>query len=88
MSAKGGHNGEYKTYLRLAEDWYWEGMRKTVTELVRRCEVCQQKASHQQPAGLLQALPIPSQVWEEITMDFGVSQITTLSTIVLGKAPL
>lgn len=22
MSAIGGHNGEYKTYLRLAEDWY------------------------------------------------------------------
>lgn len=71
MSAVGGHNGEYKTYLRLADDWYWEGMRKTVTEFVRHCVICQrQKASHQQPAGLLQPLPIPSQVWEDITMDF------------------
>lgn len=54
MSVIGGHNGEYKTYLCLAEDWYWEGMRKTVTEFVRRCVICQQqKASHQQPSGLL-----------------------------------
>lgn len=71
MTAIGGHNGEYKTYLRLAEDWFWEGMRKTVTQYVRRCLVCQQqKTSHQHPAGLLQPLPIPTQVWDDITMDF------------------
>ena len=23
-TAIGGHNGEYKTYRRLAEDWFWE----------------------------------------------------------------
>lgn len=67
----GGHNGEYKTYLRLAEDWFWEGMRKTVTTFVQQFLTCQQqKASHQQPVGLLQPLPIPVHVWEDITMDF------------------
>lgn len=70
-SAVGGHNGGLKTYLRLAEFWYWEGMRKCVTEFVRACAVCQQnKASHQHPAGLLQPLPIPNQIWEDISMDF------------------
>lgn len=70
-SAMGGHNGEFKTYLRLAEHWFWFGMRKEVTEYVRSCLVCQQqKHSHQRPAGLLQPLPIPTQVWEDVTMDF------------------
>lgn len=46
-TAFGGHNGEYKTYLRLAEDWFWEGMHKFVTLFVQQCLVCQQqKASH------------------------------------------
>lgn len=53
-SALRGHNGDYKTYLRLATRWFWEGMRKTVAQYVRRCLICQkQKTSHQQPAGLL-----------------------------------
>lgn len=40
-SASGGHNGELKTYLRLAVDWYWTGMRKEVTTYVQQCTVCQ-----------------------------------------------
>ena len=41
-TASGGQNGEYKTYLRLAEDWFWVGMRKSVTHFVRECLICQQ----------------------------------------------
>ena len=70
-SPYGGHTGEQKTYLRLAREWYWEGMRRQVMQYVRACQVCQQtKASYQKPAGLLQNLPIPKQVWEHVTMDF------------------
>lgn len=70
-SATGGHNGEFKTYLRLADHWFWLGMRRHVTNFVRQCVTCQQqKHSHQKPAGLLQPLPIPLHVWEDITMDF------------------
>lgn len=70
-TASSGHNGDLKTYLRLATDWYWPGMRKKIAQYVRECEICQkQKSSRQHPSGLLQPLPIPTQVWEEITMDF------------------
>lgn len=70
-SPTGGHAGEVKTYLRLAADWYWMGMRKEVTTFVQKCEVCQQhKFSQRSPAGLLQPLPIPSKVWDDISIDF------------------
>ncbi|XP_074346704.1 uncharacterized protein LOC141685510 [Apium graveolens] len=70
-SPVGGHAGEVKMYLRIAKDWYWKGMRGDVTTYVRQCVTCQQqKVSQQAPAGLLQPLPIPSLVWDDITMDF------------------
>lgn len=70
-SPLGGHGGEVKTYRRLAMEWFWEGMRRQVTQYVRQCKTCQQqKASFQTLAGLLQPLPIATRVWEHISMDF------------------
>lgn len=70
-SVSGGHAGELKTYLRLAGDWFWAGMRKDVTSYVQQCNICQQqKVSQRTPAGLLQPLPIPAQIWSDISMDF------------------
>ena len=67
----GGHSGELKTYLRVAQEYYWQGMRKAITNYVKACAICQQsKASSQSPAGLLQPLPIPTQVWDDISLDF------------------
>lgn len=46
-------------------------MRKEVKQFVEACITCQTtKYSTQKPVGLLQPLPIPSQVWEEVSMDF------------------
>ncbi|KAL8088956.1 hypothetical protein AgCh_038649 [Apium graveolens] len=53
-SVVGGHFGEVKTYLRLASDWFWGGMRKCVGHSVQRCITCkQQKYSQQSPSDLL-----------------------------------
>ena len=63
--------GEFKTCLLMAAEWFWEGMKRQVTRFVRECQVCQQvKASYQSPVGLHQNLPILNHVWEHIIMDF------------------
>ena len=46
-------------------------MRKVVLDYIKQCDVCQRhKIDHQKQAGLLQPLPIPTQVWIDISMDF------------------
>ncbi|WVY98390.1 hypothetical protein V8G54_030541 [Vigna mungo] len=60
-----------KTYRKLAQTLYWIGMKKDVTEFVASCLVCQQhKYLASSPQGLLQPLPIPQVIWDDISMDF------------------
>lgn len=33
-SAIGGHVGEFKTFMRLASEWFWVGMRRTMAKYV------------------------------------------------------
>ncbi|BAT74404.1 hypothetical protein VIGAN_01206800 [Vigna angularis var. angularis] len=56
---------------RVSAQFFWKNMHKDITAFVQQCMVCQQaKTSTTLPAGLLQPLPIPHQIWEDITMDF------------------
>ena len=60
-----------RTYSRLAAEFYWKGIKKHVQDYVTACDVCQRsKYEAMVPACLLQPLPIPDQVWDDITMDF------------------
>ncbi|WVZ26157.1 hypothetical protein V8G54_004701 [Vigna mungo] len=70
-STIGGHAGITRTMARLSSQFYWPGMLKDITQYVQECLICQQaKSATTLPAGLLQPLPIPNQVWEDIAMDF------------------
>lgn len=70
-SAIGGHEGVLKSFKRMAREVFWRGMRQDVTEFIKACEVCQKnKYSTLSPAGLLSPLPIPLQVWSDISLDF------------------
>lgn len=69
----GGHAGVQRTYRCMASELYWKGLREDVKRFVAQCVICQQvKYITAPPAGLLQPLPIPHQIWEDISMDFVV----------------
>ena len=65
-----GHPGRDRTYFRLARLFYWPRMGIDVKRFVRSCDVCQRTKRGQSRSGLLQSLPVPSQPWADISMDF------------------
>lgn len=70
-SVMGGHSRYIRTYKRMNGELYWRGMKKNVQEYVAQCIICQKnKSEFMSPAGLLQPLPIPERIWEDISMDF------------------
>ncbi|KAL0552088.1 hypothetical protein IC582_011184 [Cucumis melo] len=61
-----GHSGQLHTYKRIATELFWEGMKNDIKLYLEQCHACQQNKIH----GLLQPLPIPNRIWEDISMDF------------------
>jgi hypothetical protein len=71
LAHSAGHEGVQKTLHRLRADFYIPGDRAMVQDWVRSCETCQRnKMETLRPAGVLQPLDVPSQVWADISMDF------------------
>ncbi|KAH9310418.1 hypothetical protein KI387_025453, partial [Taxus chinensis] len=67
----GGHAGVLKTYHRVKKDLFWEGSKGYVQKFVAECLVCQKnKGKTIKTPSLLQPLSIPSERWEEVSMDF------------------
>jgi hypothetical protein len=70
-SAVGGHSGFLKTYHRVEKEFFWDGLKTDFQRFVAECLVCQKhKVETIKSPGLLQPLAIPSQCWEEVSMDF------------------
>ncbi|MCO5546811.1 hypothetical protein L7F22_000247 [Adiantum nelumboides] len=70
-SLVGGHRGINNTLEKLERSFFWPKLRKDVYNYVQKCQVCQKvKSLYQNPARLLQPLPIPDGPFQDISMDF------------------
>jgi hypothetical protein len=65
-----GHFGVAKTLAILQDHFYWPHMKRDVKRTCGRCVTCRQAKSKVQPNGLYTPLPIPSEPWIDISMDF------------------
>lgn len=82
----GGHSRYIRTYKRITSVFYWEGKKIDIKRYVRECEICQRmKYEATTPMGLLQPLPIPSKIWEDVSMGFimGLPKVSSVDTILL-----
>nr|GEY31776.1 Ty3/gypsy retrotransposon protein [Tanacetum cinerariifolium] len=67
-SPLGGHSGIKAT---LTTVFYWPNVGDDVSNFIKSCSICQQvKTPNHKPYGLLQSLPIPSRVSDDLSMDF------------------
>jgi hypothetical protein len=70
-SALGGHSGFPVTYARIKKLFAWLGMKTDVKTFVASCAVClQAKPDRAKYPGLLSPLPVPTESWQVISMDF------------------
>lgn len=67
--ATAGHGGVERTLKRVAQRYYFPGMRRFVAEYLKTCIECQRyKSPNVKPAGLLQT-PVPAQRFEVLCVD-------------------
>ncbi|XP_073061780.1 uncharacterized protein [Primulina eburnea] len=65
-----GHFGVAKTLSALHEHFYWPHMKRDVERICEKCITCRQAKSRTLPHGLYTPLPVPSEPWVDISMDF------------------
>ncbi|OWY95635.1 Retrovirus Polyprotein, partial [Phytophthora megakarya] len=66
----GGHLGREKTFAAVSRDFYWPHQYKWVRKWVRTCEICQRVKPSPSSRAPLRPLPIPTDVWRSVSMDF------------------
>ena len=64
------HPGRDKTLTLLDECYFWPQMKKQVRKFMQRCAKCQRAKRHTQNTGLYTPLPVPANIWEDLSMDF------------------
>ena len=65
-----GHFGVHKTYDMLIEHFFWPSMKHDVHKVCEHCITCREAKSRLKPHGLYTPLPVPSEPWTDLSMDF------------------
>lgn len=66
-----GHPGTSKTQDLVQRHFWWPTWRQDTVKYVQQCDICSQaKVEHGSKKGLLQPLPTPTHLWEDISMNF------------------
>lgn len=65
-----GHVGRDRTLQLVTHSYFWPTLRRDVERFVACCRVCQQAKGKATNAGLYLPLPIPTQPWTDVSMDF------------------
>ena len=66
-----GHQGRLATTRLIKRQYYWNNMDADIDEWIQVWPLYQRnKGTNRLPARLLQPLPIPSQRWSDVSMDF------------------
>ncbi|RYE18911.1 MAG: hypothetical protein EOP45_13405 [Sphingobacteriaceae bacterium] len=66
-----GHLGIRKTRELVERDYWWPKMNAYIERYVTECDTCQRaKSTQQKYSGLLHPLPVASEQWKSVTMDF------------------
>ena len=72
-----GHFGVRKTLEILHEHLFWPNMKKDAIDICGRCITCRKAKSKVLPHGLYTPLPVPSEPWVDISMDFVLGLLRT-----------
>ena len=67
-----GHVGRDRTLQLIKASYFWPTIRREVERYVERCRVCQVSKGKATNAGLYLPLPIPTEPWKDVSMDFVV----------------
>ncbi|CAA7021374.1 unnamed protein product [Microthlaspi erraticum] len=67
---KEGHVGRDRSLQLVSSSYFWPSLRRDVERFVARCRACQTTKGQASNAGLYMPLPVPTQPWTDVSMDF------------------